>query len=123
MPVAGGSNFVVAITFPPLVGTLTSTGAFAWYAGWNCVGFVLAFFLVPETKGRSLEDLDNGELQVPSRALSAHSSRSVFSMSGHEYARSRFSSREKFGHGLANMLRHRSDSGRRWLPGVEDSRA
>ena len=59
-----GSNFVVAITFPPLVGAFTSTGAFAWYAGWNVVGFVLAFFLVPETKGRSLEDLDDGKRQV-----------------------------------------------------------
>lgn len=54
------SNFVVAITFPPLIGAFTPTGAFAWYAGWNLIGFTAAFFFVPETKGYSLEELDEG---------------------------------------------------------------
>ncbi|KIP10754.1 hypothetical protein PHLGIDRAFT_22040 [Phlebiopsis gigantea 11061_1 CR5-6] len=64
-------NFVVAITFPPLIGAFTPTGAFAWYAAWNAIGFVAAFLLVPETKGQTLEELDN-----------------VFSMSAREFARS-----------------------------------
>ena len=63
------SNFVVAITFPPLIGAFTATGAFGWYAGWNFVGFVSMYFLVPETKGRTLEELDEGA-QPPPPSLS-----------------------------------------------------
>ncbi|GJE88506.1 sugar porter family MFS transporter [Phanerochaete sordida] len=83
-------NFVVAITFPPLVGAFTATGAFAWYAAWNCIGFVLVFFLVPETKGRSLEDLDN-----------------VFSQPGREYALERLQQWKRVGHGAGDLFRRR----------------
>lgn len=51
-------NFILAVTWPSLQAALTNTGAFAWYAGWNVVGFFAVLFLVPETKGRSLEELD-----------------------------------------------------------------
>ncbi|GAA5939644.1 hypothetical protein JCM3775_002076 [Rhodotorula graminis] len=51
-------NFVVAFTFPRLLSAFTPTGAFGWYAAWNAAGTVLIFFLVPETKGLSLEELD-----------------------------------------------------------------
>ncbi|GAA5845328.1 hypothetical protein JCM9279_004843 [Rhodotorula babjevae] len=51
-------NFVVAFTFPRLLSAFTPTGAFGWYAAWNAAGTVLVFFLVPETKGLSLEELD-----------------------------------------------------------------
>lgn len=48
------------MTFPALIGAFTPQGAFGWYAAWNVVGFVLAYFFVPETKGYSLEELDHG---------------------------------------------------------------
>ncbi|KAF8544410.1 hypothetical protein BDD12DRAFT_787358 [Trichophaea hybrida] len=34
------------------------SGGFAFYAGWNVVGFFLILLFVPETKGRTLEELD-----------------------------------------------------------------
>ncbi|KAH8995274.1 MFS sugar transporter [Lactarius hatsudake] len=52
------SNFVVAITFPRLLGAFKPQGAFGWYAAWNIVGFFAILLFVPETKALSLEDLD-----------------------------------------------------------------
>ena len=52
------SNFVVAITFPRLLGAFKPQGAFGWYAAWNAIGFVLVLLFVPETKALSLEELD-----------------------------------------------------------------
>ncbi|OCH83653.1 general substrate transporter, partial [Obba rivulosa] len=53
-------NFVVAITFPPLLKAFKPEGAFGWYAAWNVAGFVLILLFVPETKALSLEELDQG---------------------------------------------------------------
>lgn len=33
-------------------------GAFSWYAVWNLLGFTGVLFFVPETKGNTLEELD-----------------------------------------------------------------
>jgi len=49
---------VLSITFPRMLLALTPTGAFAFYAGLNLVAFVMIFFFVPETKQRTLEELD-----------------------------------------------------------------
>lgn len=57
-------NFVVAITFPALIGAFTPQGAFGWYAAWNCIGWLAVLLFVPETKALSLEELDQGELTV-----------------------------------------------------------
>ncbi|KAH9948984.1 hypothetical protein B0H21DRAFT_731013 [Amylocystis lapponica] len=43
-------NFVVAITFPRLLGAFKPQGAFGWYAGWNIIGFFWVLLAVPETK-------------------------------------------------------------------------
>lgn len=53
-----GFNFVLAITWFALEKAMTSTGAFCYYAAWNVVGFVAVLLLLPETKGRTLEELD-----------------------------------------------------------------
>lgn len=45
-----GFNFILSLTWPPLVRAFTPTGAFAWYAAWNFVGWVYCYFLLPETK-------------------------------------------------------------------------
>jgi Sugar (and other) transporter len=58
------SNFVVAITFPRLLGAFKPQGAFGWYAGWNIIGFFAVLLYVPETKALSLEELDQGK-QLP----------------------------------------------------------
>ncbi|OJT05084.1 Major myo-inositol transporter IolT [Trametes pubescens] len=51
-------NFIVAITFPRLLGAFQPQGAFGWYAGWNIIGFLLVLLFLPETKALSLEELD-----------------------------------------------------------------
>ncbi|KAF9559864.1 hypothetical protein CPC08DRAFT_742953 [Agrocybe pediades] len=49
---------VLSLTFPRLISAFTSVGAFGFYAGLNVIAFVMIFFLVPETKQRTLEELD-----------------------------------------------------------------
>lgn len=50
--------FVLGLTWPRMVAAMTPTGAFGFYAGLNVTAFVMIFFLVPETKQRTLEELD-----------------------------------------------------------------
>lgn len=49
---------VLGITFPLILNRFTPPGAFFFYAGLNVIAFVLIFFFVPETKQRTLEELD-----------------------------------------------------------------
>lgn len=51
-------NFVLSVTWPSLLQAFGNQGAFSWYAGWNIVGFFAVLFAVPETKGKTLEELD-----------------------------------------------------------------
>lgn len=51
-------NFLISFTWPAMSEAMTPSGGLAWYAGWNIFGWVFAYFLLPETKGRSLEELD-----------------------------------------------------------------
>ena len=53
-----GFAALLSITFPFLLDRLHTIGAFGLYAGFNVVAFVMIFFLVPETKQRTLEELD-----------------------------------------------------------------
>lgn len=49
---------VLSITFPKLISTFHPVGAFGFYAGLNMLAFVMIFLFVPETKQRTLEELD-----------------------------------------------------------------
>lgn len=49
---------VLGITFPRILSSLGVVGAFGLYAGFNVLGFILIFLWVPETKQRTLEELD-----------------------------------------------------------------
>ena len=69
-------NFILAITFPSLQKAFTSTGAFCWYAGWNIIGFILVLLFLPETKGLSLEELDQ-VFSVPTRKHAAWGAKSI----------------------------------------------
>ena len=54
-----GANFVVSLTFPPLLDALGVGGLFLIYT-FICIGAaVFVWTLVPETKGRSLEQIEN----------------------------------------------------------------
>ncbi|KAG8408620.1 hypothetical protein J3458_019645 [Metarhizium acridum] len=48
----------LSLTFPSLLNKITPTGAFGFYAGLNILAFLVIFFIVPETKKRTLEELD-----------------------------------------------------------------
>ncbi|OAK94798.1 plastidic glucose transporter 4 [Phaeosphaeriaceae sp. SRC1lsM3a] len=56
--VCWGFNFILSLTWPALVAAFTEQGAFGWYAGWNFFGWVYCYFLLPETKNLTLEELD-----------------------------------------------------------------
>ncbi|KAK5134066.1 hypothetical protein LTR08_006956 [Meristemomyces frigidus] len=49
---------VLSLTWPRMLAAMGPTGAFGFYAFLNAVAFVMIFFWVPETKQRTLEELD-----------------------------------------------------------------
>jgi sugar porter (SP) family MFS transporter len=49
---------VVSLTTPRVLSAFGSVGTFGFYAGMNMVAFFMIFFLLPETKQRTLEELD-----------------------------------------------------------------
>jgi len=49
---------VLSITLPLILGAFHVYGTFAFYAGLNVVAFIMIFHFVPETKQRTLEELD-----------------------------------------------------------------
>jgi MFS family permease len=49
---------VLSITLPAMLAKMGAIGVFCFYAGLNMVAFVMIFFLMPETKQRTLEELD-----------------------------------------------------------------
>jgi len=60
------SNFLISATFLSLVGAITRTGTFALYTLLGVIAVIFFTWRVPETKGRSLEDIqrsltDEGE--------------------------------------------------------------
>ena len=54
-----GFNLVVTITFLGLIDLFGRTGTFLLYAVLTLVALVFTAVLVPETKGRSLEDIED----------------------------------------------------------------
>lgn len=51
-------NFVLGVSWPSLRNAFTAQGGFAWYAGWCIVGWWLVLLFMPETKNKTLEELD-----------------------------------------------------------------
>lgn len=49
---------VLSLTFPRMLTAMSAAGAFGFYAGLNLVALVLIFLFVPETKQKTLEELD-----------------------------------------------------------------
>ncbi|KAL1893498.1 hypothetical protein Sste5346_006326 [Sporothrix stenoceras] len=61
----------LGLTFPSLLDKIGPTGAFGFYAGLNILAFIVIFFLIPETKQRTLEELDY-IFGVPTRRHAAY---------------------------------------------------
>ncbi|KAF5615373.1 sugar transporter [Fusarium sp. NRRL 25303] len=49
---------ILSLTFPILLSTFGQAGAFGFYAGLNVLALILIFLFVPETKQRTLEELN-----------------------------------------------------------------
>ncbi|KAH6621385.1 hypothetical protein B0J18DRAFT_225472 [Chaetomium sp. MPI-SDFR-AT-0129] len=64
-------NFVLAVTWPSMLESFGPQGGFGWYGGWNIIGFVLVLLFVPETKEKTLEELDS-VFDVPLRSQAAY---------------------------------------------------
>ncbi|GAA5833127.1 hypothetical protein JCM3766R1_001406 [Sporobolomyces carnicolor] len=64
-------NFILALTFPRLLGAFRPQGAFSWYAGWNIIGTILVWLFMPETKALTLEELDQ-VFSVPTKKHAAY---------------------------------------------------
>jgi MFS transporter, SP family, xylose:H+ symportor len=59
------ASFVLTYTFPFLNHALGTSGAFLVYAGVCFLGFAFVFGFVPETRGKSLEEIEKEALGVP----------------------------------------------------------
>lgn len=51
-------SFALTFAWPSQLDAMTSTGAFCWYSAWCFIGAIIVYFFVPETRGKSLEELD-----------------------------------------------------------------
>ena len=51
--------FLVTLGFLPLENAISSQGIFWLFAGVCCIGTVAMFFFMPETKGKSLEEIEH----------------------------------------------------------------
>ncbi|OAL73918.1 hypothetical protein A7D00_1946 [Trichophyton violaceum] len=49
---------VLSVSFPRILQAMTPTGAFGFYAGLNVLALIMIYLWVPETKQRTLEELD-----------------------------------------------------------------
>ncbi|KAF2738009.1 MFS sugar transporter-like protein [Polyplosphaeria fusca] len=68
------NNFIIGLITPPLVQN-TGYGAYAFFAVFCLLAFVFTWFLVPETNGRSLEQMDAVFKDVSSEAEEARKAR------------------------------------------------
>lgn len=69
-------NFVLSVTWPSLLKAFKPQGAFGWYGAWNIIGFLAVLMFVPETKGKTLEELDQ-VFGVPTREHAAYGLRQI----------------------------------------------
>jgi len=69
-------NFVLSITWPSLILAFGPQGAFGWYAAWCCILWVLILLFVRETKGKTLEELDQ-VFAIPLRTHAAYGLRQI----------------------------------------------
>lgn len=68
---SAGFASAVSLTFPRLLAILKPQGAFGLYAGLNLVALVLLFLFLPETKQKTLEELDD-VFAIPTVAFAKH---------------------------------------------------
>ncbi|ORY56111.1 hexose transporter [Pseudomassariella vexata] len=75
-------NSVISLTWPSMVQSWRPQGAFSWYAVWNLIGWLLVLLFVPETKEKTLEELDS-VFNVPLRSFVSFGVKQFFYFWGH----------------------------------------
>lgn len=70
------NNFVIGLVTPPLV-QRTGSGVWMFFAVFCALSLVWTWFVVPETKGRTLEDMDRIFTSRPGSATNKGTSRAV----------------------------------------------
>lgn len=58
-------DFVLSMTWPKMAETMSASGGLFFYASFNLFAFFFTYFLIPETKELTLEELDNVFSQSP----------------------------------------------------------
>ncbi|KAI9012855.1 general substrate transporter [Gaertneriomyces semiglobifer] len=58
------TNFIISITFLSLTSSVGPASVFAFFAGVVCVGWIMVYAFVPETKGQRLEDIGGAPVFV-----------------------------------------------------------
>ena len=51
-------NFILSFTWPHLLTAFKPQGAFGWYAAWCIIGWCLVLLFMPETKEKTLEEVN-----------------------------------------------------------------
>lgn len=51
------SNFVIAFITPPMLASIT-WGTYIFFAAWLALGGLFVYFFIPETRGKTLEEMD-----------------------------------------------------------------
>lgn len=67
---------VLSISLPHMLQAMTPTGVFGFYAGLNLVAWVLIYLFIPDTKQKTLEELDY-VFSVPNSQLFLYHARTV----------------------------------------------
>lgn len=66
-----GFNFILSLTWDSMLDAMKAQGAFGFYAFWNLAGWFMVYFLLPETKQFTLEELDE-VFDIPLRTRIAY---------------------------------------------------
>lgn len=53
-----GNNFIIGLITPPLIQNTNGFGAYIFFGVFSFMSLLWSWFCVPETRGRSLEDMD-----------------------------------------------------------------
>ncbi|KAI6118445.1 hypothetical protein F5141DRAFT_619625 [Pisolithus sp. B1] len=69
-------NFTLSITWPSMSSAFKPQGAFGWYAGWCMILWVLILLCVRETKGKTLEELDQ-VFAIPAKTHAVYGVRQI----------------------------------------------
>ncbi len=81
-------NFIVSLTFPALLEAFKPQGAFGWYAAWCAILWLLVLLFMPESKGHTLEELDQ-VFSVPTPVHAAYQIKNLGDQFRHYVLRSK----------------------------------